>query len=194
MRCVEQKPLYFAEIHALYTFATQRRTNGRRGRRLTRTNDQLDDLVLCYRFSGHYQCIWAIRDCMGLRRRVRRSSASRFSDPASRCCVALSKCLGARHNADNVEKDFYLHRKSRMGPLLRETAHVIARCGQTLDALASRHHQHPSFDSTITLSCPTAPFLPQHAAELSVSTCDCETRQCTALRPPQLANVRLPNL
>ena len=44
---------YLAEVHALHSFATQRRTNRRRGRRLARADDQLDDLVFLDRFLGH---------------------------------------------------------------------------------------------------------------------------------------------
>jgi hypothetical protein len=44
---------YFAEIHALHSFTTQRRTNRRRGRRLARADYQLDNLVFLDRFLGH---------------------------------------------------------------------------------------------------------------------------------------------
>ena len=44
---------YFAEIHALHTFTTERWTDGRRGRRLPCAYDQFDDLVFCYCFSRH---------------------------------------------------------------------------------------------------------------------------------------------
>jgi hypothetical protein len=48
--------IYFAEIHALYTFATEGGTDGRRGRRLACADNQLDDLVFCDCFSRHCEC------------------------------------------------------------------------------------------------------------------------------------------
>jgi hypothetical protein len=42
-----------AEIHTLHTFATQRRTNRRRWRRLSGTHYQLDNLICRYRFLRH---------------------------------------------------------------------------------------------------------------------------------------------
>lgn len=48
---------YFAEIHALYTFTTQRGTDGRRGRSLPGPDYEFDDLVLCYCFPRHWRCI-----------------------------------------------------------------------------------------------------------------------------------------
>jgi len=45
---------YFAEIHALYTFASQGRTDGWRGRGLSSPNDELDYDISGYRFLGHW--------------------------------------------------------------------------------------------------------------------------------------------
>ena len=44
---------YFAEIHALHSFTTQRGTDRWRGRRLARADYQLDDLVFLDCFLGH---------------------------------------------------------------------------------------------------------------------------------------------
>lgn len=45
--------MYLAKVHGLDTFATQCRTDGRRGRGLASADDELDDLVVCDCFSCH---------------------------------------------------------------------------------------------------------------------------------------------
>lgn len=44
---------YFAEVHGFDTLTTQRGTDGRRGRCLASTDDELDHLVFCERFVCH---------------------------------------------------------------------------------------------------------------------------------------------
>jgi hypothetical protein len=39
--------IYLAEVHGLYTFATQCRTDRRRGRCLAGADNQFDDLIVC---------------------------------------------------------------------------------------------------------------------------------------------------
>jgi hypothetical protein len=53
----EGRTYYFAEIHRLYTFASQGRTDGRRGRCLARADDQFDDLVALYYSFRHDECV-----------------------------------------------------------------------------------------------------------------------------------------
>lgn len=71
---------YFAEIHALHTFTTQCRTNGRRGRRLPCAYNQFDDLVFCYRFSGHdvWLCDVVMRWAVGICGEARRCRSQDF--------------------------------------------------------------------------------------------------------------------
>ena len=45
---------YLAEVHRLYTFGAQCRTDGRRGRSLAGADDELDDLILCESFARHF--------------------------------------------------------------------------------------------------------------------------------------------
>ena len=50
---MEGRVKYFAEVHALHTFATQGWTNGRRGRGLPGADYELDDLIFLYRLLSH---------------------------------------------------------------------------------------------------------------------------------------------
>jgi hypothetical protein len=51
-----KKMAHLAEIHTLHTLTSERRTDRRRRRSLTRTDYEFDDLVFGYRFLRHCVC------------------------------------------------------------------------------------------------------------------------------------------
>jgi hypothetical protein len=52
-----KKMAHLAEIHTLHTLTSERRTDRRRRRSLTRTDYEFDDLVFGYRFLRHCVCV-----------------------------------------------------------------------------------------------------------------------------------------
>jgi hypothetical protein len=56
--------MYLAKVHGLHTFATQCRTNGRRGRCLAGTDDEFDDLIVCESFARHF--VWLVYELQSI--------------------------------------------------------------------------------------------------------------------------------
>ena len=123
---------YLAEIHALHSFATKRRTDRWRRRRLPRTDYELDNLVFGESFLGHIAEV-------GLLRRTtvddKPRSCGEFGEEQRTDAIAQRRLLRAMPPKVRVE--------FRSNVIMATTDHPQMFQSVLRNLLSSKHNCHP---------------------------------------------------